>query len=56
MSWGYWGIVAGLLALVAIFFVSMDLLYAGTKGVRQAPRSPADGQADAGKQPTRLAA
>jgi hypothetical protein len=27
MSWGYWGIVAGLLVLLTIFFFCMDLLY-----------------------------
>jgi hypothetical protein len=25
MSWGYWGIVAGLLALLTVFFFCMDL-------------------------------
>ncbi len=28
MSWGYWGIVAGLVALLVVFFVSMEILYA----------------------------
>lgn len=27
MSWGYWGIVAGLLTMVALFFVCMAILY-----------------------------
>lgn len=27
MSWGYWGIVAGLLALLTVFFFCMDLFY-----------------------------
>ena len=28
MSWGYWGIVAGLLSMVAAFFVCMEIVYA----------------------------
>jgi hypothetical protein len=28
MSWGYWGIVAGLLSMVAVFFVCMEIVYA----------------------------
>jgi hypothetical protein len=32
MSGVYWGIVAGLVALVAVFFICMDLLYANAKG------------------------
>ncbi len=31
MSWGYWGIVAGLGVLLAVFFISLELLYSGTK-------------------------
>jgi hypothetical protein len=31
MSWGYWGIVAGLLVLLTIFFFCMDLLYRDEK-------------------------
>lgn len=31
MSWGYWGIVAGLLVLLTVFFFCMDLLYRGTR-------------------------
>ncbi|MGH7232122.1 MAG: hypothetical protein ACREJU_12300 [Nitrospiraceae bacterium] len=27
MSWGYWGIVAGLLVLLTVFFFCIDLLY-----------------------------
>ncbi|HKN88452.1 MAG TPA: hypothetical protein VJV04_16415 [Nitrospiraceae bacterium] len=27
MSWGYWGIVAGLLALLTVFFFCLDLFY-----------------------------
>jgi hypothetical protein len=27
MSWGYWGIVTGLMVLLAIFFVCVDILY-----------------------------
>ncbi len=28
MSWGYWGIVVGLLSMVAVFFVCMEIMYA----------------------------
>lgn len=27
MSWGYWGIVSGLLVLLTMFFFCIDLLY-----------------------------
>jgi hypothetical protein len=30
MSWGYWGIVTGLLVMLTLFFFCMDILY-GTK-------------------------
>lgn len=35
MSWGYWGIVTGLLVLLALFFVCVEILYAAplTTGV-----------------------
>lgn len=56
MSWGYWGIVAGLLALLTIFFVSVDLVYSGAKSIRQAPRGATDGPVEAGEQPSRQAA
>jgi hypothetical protein len=29
MSWGYWGIVAGLMTMVGLFFVCMAILYPG---------------------------
>ncbi|MGE3154249.1 MAG: hypothetical protein AB7G48_14510 [Nitrospiraceae bacterium] len=29
MSWGYWGIVAGLMTMVGLFFVCMAILYRG---------------------------
>lgn len=28
MTWGYWGIVAGLLVLLGVFFACMEILYA----------------------------
>ena len=31
MSWGYWGIVTGLLILVTVFFFCIDLVYRGKK-------------------------
>ncbi len=40
MSGVYWGIVAGLVSLVAVFFVCMDLMYSNAKGsLRQSGRS-----------------
>lgn len=27
MSWGYWGIVAGLLVMLTLFFFCIDILY-----------------------------
>jgi hypothetical protein len=31
MSWGYWGIVTGLLVLLTVFFFCLDLLYPDEK-------------------------
>ena len=31
MSWGYWGIVGGLLSMVIVLFVSMEILYANAR-------------------------
>ena len=39
MSWGYWGIVVGLVVEVAVFFVCMTLLYPNAKGSPKAPSS-----------------
>ena len=36
MSWGYWGIVAGLVLLVANFFVCLSLVSGGAQEPRQA--------------------
>lgn len=30
-AWGYWGIVAGLLVLLAVFFACMEILYSNAK-------------------------
>ncbi|MGH7256144.1 MAG: hypothetical protein ACREI3_10245 [Nitrospirales bacterium] len=27
MSWGYWGIVGGMLALLTVFFISLGILH-----------------------------
>lgn len=35
MSWGYWGIVGGLLAMVATLFVCIGILYPRGKGTLQ---------------------
>lgn len=42
MSWGYWGILAGVVALLAILFVCMELLYAGARGPAKENGSGAD--------------
>ncbi len=42
MSWGYWGIVTGLVVLVATFFVCMRLVYSDTGRPSDEPRRPAD--------------
>lgn len=34
MSWGYWGIVMGLMGLVATLLISMDILYRPPKSPR----------------------
>lgn len=52
MSWIYWGIVAGLVALVAMLVLCMDLLYSGGDGVSRVPGPVAGGSADAGTQPS----
>jgi hypothetical protein len=40
MSWGYWGIVAGLLALLTVFFFCMDLFYRHEKTTTPGERIP----------------
>jgi len=49
MSWGYWGIVTGLLTLVTLFFFSLDLFYGGVEAPpdieKQTP--PTGAEADA---------
>jgi archaellum component FlaF (FlaF/FlaG flagellin family) len=42
MSWGYWGIVGGLVAMVATFFVCLGLLYSTAKGSPKAPSGKID--------------
>lgn len=56
MSWGYWGIVAGLLSMVAVFFVCMEIIYAqARKGLEEMNRH-ADGQQTASRTISRHAA
>jgi hypothetical protein len=38
MSWGYWGIVTGVVFLIGVFFYSVALLYAGVNQSRQGGR------------------
>ena len=42
MSWVYWGIVGGLAAMVATFFVCLGLLYSNAKGSPKAPNGKID--------------
>lgn len=49
MSWGYWGIVTGLLVLLAVFFFCMDLLYGDRK---KTTRTLGEGMPD-GRETTR---
>ena len=42
MSWGYWGIVLGLVAMVADFFVCLSLFYSNTKGSPKAQSGKID--------------
>jgi hypothetical protein len=39
MSWGYWGIVAGLMTLIATLFACIELSYSKTKGSPKASSS-----------------
>ncbi len=47
MSGVYWGIVVGLLAMVAIFFVCLELVYSKAKGSPQAPSGRIDEPSEA---------
>jgi hypothetical protein len=51
MSEVYWGIVAGLVALVATFFVCIELLYSNAKGSPKAPSGMTDSPVQAAEQP-----
>jgi hypothetical protein len=33
MSWGYWGIVTGLLVMLTLFFFCIDLMYDSKQGI-----------------------
>lgn len=47
MSWGYWGIVSGLMAMVATLFVCLDLVYRRAKGSPEARGGRVDRQSEA---------
>ena len=49
MSWVYWGIVTGFVALVAMLFVCVDVTYSNAKGTRHASAGDAGGPIGAGK-------
>jgi len=42
MSWGYWGIVAGLMAMVATLFVSFAIVNSKAKGSPKEPNGKID--------------
>lgn len=50
MSWGYWGIVAGLAAMVATLFGCIGILYSNAKGSPKAPSGMTDRPVEAVKQ------
>ena len=45
MSWGYWGIVGGLLSMVIMLFACMEILYAHARKGLDASGEPIEGQA-----------
>lgn len=47
MSWAYWGIVTGLVVLVANFFLFLNLLDSDTKEPRLAAKRAAGGSVEA---------
>ena len=49
MSWGYWGIVTGLLMQVVMFFVCMYIVYSQTKVQHQTPDRSAREAVEASK-------
>jgi hypothetical protein len=44
MSWGYWGIVAGLLTMVLMLFVCMEILYAYARRGLNEEGEPIEGE------------
>jgi hypothetical protein len=45
MSWGYWGIVGGLLSMVIVLFVCMEILYAHARKGLDESSEPMEGRA-----------
>jgi len=48
MSWGFWGIVTGLVTFLAGFFICMELLYSDARNSRKA-RVAMPSQAETGE-------
>ncbi|HJR78019.1 MAG TPA: hypothetical protein VJ805_13645 [Nitrospiraceae bacterium] len=44
MSWGYWGIVAGLLTMVVTLFVCIEILYAQARRGLNEEGEPIEGE------------
>jgi uncharacterized membrane protein len=44
MSWGYWGIVGGLLSMVLALFVCMEILYAHARRGLNEEGEPIEGR------------
>lgn len=57
MSWGYWGIVAGLVAMLATFFVCVRILSSGEMSTGKGVSEPLTlGQAERDRNGSRHAA
>ncbi|WP_447977559.1 hypothetical protein [Candidatus Nitrospira bockiana] len=46
MSWGYWGIVSGILVLVTLFFFCLDLFYREPNTIIEAEKTGGEGARD----------
>jgi hypothetical protein len=51
MSWGYWGIVAGLAVLVATLFVCLAIVYSDSKTSADASAAVGDRSGDKSQEP-----
>jgi uncharacterized membrane protein len=49
MSWGYWGIVTGLVVMLVLFFVSMAIIYHTTETSERGKSTPLADEGRSGK-------